>query len=225
MTATKGVLMHRAQGIVRGISGPRVIVGLAVTIAVAVTVAVLLDENGSSARANEASEYAGYPALESSAPTGLPLVSSHSASHQEGASGPTWPTEAPAGTQPGWPVAASIRAVNVGGAGMSVWIAKSMGGGICVLLWAHQPSDSTPAVASSCSTSSEELSRGATTQLSQLPDSPGKVYVAGVVPIGVGSMKVTLADGSTTTVGVSDNAWSLETEGEPQGYQTIPVGG
>lgn len=225
MTATKGVLMHRAQGIVRGISGPRVIVGLAVTIAVVVTVAVLLDENGSTARANEASEYAAYPALESDAPTGLPLVSSHSASHEAGASGPTWPMEAPEGIQPGWPVAASIRAVSVEDEGMSVWIAKSMGGGICVLLWAHQPADSVPAVASSCSTSSEELGRGATTQLSQLPDSPGKVYVAGVVPSSVGSMRVTLADGSTTTVGVADNAWALETEGEPRGYQSIPVGG
>jgi hypothetical protein len=108
---------------------------------------------------------------------------------------------------------------------MSVWIAKSMGGGICVLLWAHQPPDSVPAVASSCSTNSEELGRGATTQLSQLPNSPGKVYVAGVVPSSVGAMRVTLADGSTTTVGVTDNGWALETEGEPQGYQTIPVEG
>lgn len=217
--------MHRAQGIVRGISGPRVIVGLAVTIAVVVTVAVLLNENGSTARANEASEYAAYPALESSAPTGLPLMSSHSASRQAGASGPTWPMEAPEGIQPGWPVAASIRAVTGGAPGMSVWIAKSMGGGICVLLWAHRSGDSIPAVASSCSTSSEELSRGATTQLSQLPDSPGKVYVAGVVPSGVAAMRVTLADGSTTAVSVTDNAWALETEGEPKGYQTIPVGG
>lgn len=217
--------MHRAQGIVRGIASPRGIVALTAAVAVMVTVAIWIDENGSTARATEASEYAAYPALESNAPTGLPLVSSHSASHETGASGPTFPMEAPEGIQPGWPVAASIRAVSVGDQGISVWIAKSMGGGICVLLWAHQPADSVPAVASSCSTSSEELGRGATTQVSELPDSPGKVYVAGVVPSSVGSVRVTLADGSTTTVGVTDNGWALETEGEPQGYQTIPVGG
>ncbi len=57
------------------------------------------------------------------------------------------------------------------------------------------------------------------------PTRLARVYVAGVVPSSVGSMKVTLADGSTTTVGVTDNAWALETEGEPQGYQSIPVGG
>jgi hypothetical protein len=225
MTATKGVLMHRAQGIVRGIASPRGIAALAAAIAVMVTIAIWMDESGSTARATEASEYAGYPALESNAPTGLPLVSSHSASHEAGANGPTWPMDAPEGIQPGWPVATSIRAVSVAAPAMSVWIAKSMGGGICVLLWAHQPADSIPGVASSCSTSSEDLGKGATTQVSQLPDSPGRVYVAGVVPSSVGSMKVTLADGSTTTVGVTDNAWALETEGEPQGYQTISAGG
>jgi hypothetical protein len=224
MTATKGVLMHRAQGIVRGV-GPRVIAGLAITVAVVVTVVILMNDYGSTARANEGSEYAGYPALESNAPTGLPLVSSHSASHEAGANGPTWPMEAPGGAQEGWPVASSIRAVGTESPGVSVWIAESMGGGICVLLWPHQPSGSVPSVASSCSTNSEDLPKGATTQVSQLPDSPGKVYVAGVVPSSVGSMKVTLADGNTTTVSVENNAWALETEGEPQSYQTIPVGG
>ena len=112
--------MHRAQGIVRGIASPRGIVALAMTVAVAVTVAVLMNENGSTARANEASEYAGYPALESNAPTGLPLVSSHEASREAGASGPTWPVAAPEGIQEGWPVAASIRAVRVDAPGVSV---------------------------------------------------------------------------------------------------------
>jgi hypothetical protein len=38
-------------------------------------------------------------------------------------------------------------------------------------------------------------------------------------------VKATLADGATKTVAVKENAWSLEAEGYPQGYQTIPVGG
>ncbi|HEY2631359.1 MAG TPA: hypothetical protein VGI26_03170 [Solirubrobacteraceae bacterium] len=100
-----------------------------------------------------------------------------------------------------------------------------MGGGICVLLWVHQPSGSVPGIGYSCSTSSTELGSGATTEVSQLPGSPGRVFVAGVVPSSVGSMKVTLADGSTRTVAVTDNSWALETEGEPQGYQAISVGG
>jgi len=51
------------------------------------------------------------------------------------------------------------------------------------------------------------------------------VFVAGVVPSTVGSVTATLADGTSKVVPVRENAWSLETEGFPQGYQMIPVGG
>lgn len=225
MTATKGVLMHRAQGIARGIAGPYGIAALAVTAAVILTVAVFLNENGSTAKATEASEYAAYPALESNAPTGLPLVSSHSASRENENSGPTWPMEAPNVVQPGWPIAASIRSVSTNAQGESVWIAKSMGGGICVLLWVHQPTGTVPSIGYSCSIGAEELGQGATTEVSQLPGSRGKVFVAGVAPSSVGSIKVTLADGSTSTVAVNNNAWALEAEGTPTNYEPIPVGG
>jgi hypothetical protein len=216
--------MHLAQGAMRWIASSRGIVALAAATAIVVTCVVLLNGSGSTARANPDSEYAGYPALASDAPTGLPLVT-HSASRAATSSGPTWPIEAPGGIQGGWPIATSIRALSIDVPGLSAWIAKSIGGGVCVLLSRHQPTGTVPSVEDSCSTSSEDLGQGATVQASRFPDAPGKVYVAGVVPSGVSAMKVTLADGGTKTVSVSDNAWALETEGEPHGYQAISVGG
>lgn len=110
---------------------------------------------------------------------------------------------------------------------MTAWIAKSIGGsGICVLVWAHQPVGDTPSIGASCSSETEEgLAHGATAQVSEIPGEAGRVYVTGVVPSTVGSVTATLADGSTKTVPVNDNAWSLEVEGEPRSYTNNPVGG
>jgi hypothetical protein len=212
--------MYRVPRFGRGIAGWRGVLALSFS-ALAVICVIFWSQAGPAARANDSSEYASYPALASTAPSGLPLVASHEGG---GSGGPTWPIEAPEGVQGGWPISSSIRAVSVGAPGMSAWIAKSIGGGVCVLLWVHQPADAVPSVASSCTTDAEGLSRGATTQLSQLPDSPGEVYVAGVVPSGVSSMDVTLADGSVQSVPVTDGAWALQAEGEPTGYRAIQGG-
>lgn len=190
-------------------------------IAVAVSV-LLLSTSGSTA--TPASEYAAYPALNSNEPTELQLVASHGSA--DAASRPTWPLQAPEGAQSAWPLAESIRRLASGSPNMTAWIAKSLGGGVCVLLWAHQPAGDTPSIGYSCSSESAEgLQRGATTQVSQIPGEPGRVYVAGVVPSTIAAVQATLADGTTQTVAVKEDAWSLEAEGEPEGYHTIPVGG
>jgi hypothetical protein len=109
---------------------------------------------------------------------------------------------------------------------MTAWIAKSLGGGVCVLLWVHQPTGDIPSIGSSCSSETEaDVNAGATTQISEIPGEHGTVFVAGVVPSTVAAVTATMADGTTKTVAVAENAWSLEASGYPRGYQTIPVGG
>jgi len=214
--------MHHAPRSARSRAARRSIAALTFA-ALAVPISILL-LSASGSTATQTSEYAAYPALQNTGPVELEFVASHSAAHQ--GERPTWPLQAPEGAQGGWPLAESIRKLDLRSPNMTAWIAKSLGGGVCVLLWAHQPAGDTPSIGSSCSAESEEaLKAGATTQVSDIPGEPGKVFVAGVVPSTVGAVTATLADGTTTTVNVSGNAWSLETEGYPQSYQTIPVGG
>lgn len=214
--------MHHAPRFVRSRAAKRSILALTLATVVVPVSILLLSASGSTA--TPASEYAAYPALQSNGPTELELVSSHGAAQE--ADRPTWPLQTPEGASGAWPMAESIRRLNLKSPNMTAWIAKSLGGGVCVLLWAHQPAGATPGVGSSCSGESEEdLKAGATAQVSEIPGEPGKVFVAGVLPSTVAAVKATLADGTTRTVTVQENAWSLEAEGYPQSYQTIPVGG
>jgi hypothetical protein len=214
--------MHHAPRFARSRAARRSILALTLAAVVVPVSILLLSASGSTA--TPASEYAAYPALQNTRPVELEFVSSHSAAHE--GDRPTWPLQAPAGTQGGWPLAESIRKLELQSPGMTAWIAKSLGGGVCVLLWAHQPAGDTPSIGSSCSGESEEdLKAGATAQVSEVRGESGKVFVAGVVPSTVAAVKATLADGTTTTVEVKENAWSLEAEGYPRSYQTIPVGG
>jgi hypothetical protein len=209
---------------VRPLLRPRAALAL-VAVAALAAAAVLLGGHGTQARADTSSEYAVYPALDSTAPTGLTLVSAPPSSQGDASSGPTWPLEPPGGAHSGWPIATSIRRVAVDTSAISVWIAKSIGGGVCVLLSRSLPNNGVYGVGYSCSTGEDDLARGATVEASSFPGASGKVYVAGVVPTGVSEVKVELADGATATVPVSDNAWALEAEAQPRGYQTISVGG
>jgi hypothetical protein len=214
--------MHVAPRFPRPRAGLRGVLALTPAAIAAPITIVLLSASGSTATTT--SEYAAYPALKGTGPTDLTLVASHD-SKREG-DRPTWPIQAPEGAQSGWPTAESIRKLQVASPGITAWIAKSLGGGVCVLLWAHQPAGEVPSIGYSCSgESEEELQQGATAQVSEIPGEPGKVYVAGVLPSTASAVSVTLADGTSETVPVSDNAWSLEAEGEPQSYHTIPAGG
>jgi hypothetical protein len=214
--------MNLARRLLRPRAARRNLLALGLA-AVAVPVsALLLSASGSTA--TPSSDYAAYPALSSIEPPELEFVSSHSSNN--GNYAPTWPLTAPEGAQEGWPMAESIRPLHVETSDSTAWIAKSLGGGICVLLWAHQPAGETPSIGYSCTEGSEEgLRRGATTQVSEIPGEPGRVYVAGVVPSTVSAVTVTLADGASKTVPVKNGGWALEADGAPRAYQSIPVGG
>lgn len=214
--------MHHAPRFARSRAGRRSILALTFA-AIAVPVSIML-LSASGSTATPTSNYAAYPALQSNEPTELEFVSSHTATHE--GDRPTWPLQAPEGALSSWPLAESIRKLNIKSPNMTAWIAKSLGGGICVLLWAHQPAGDTPSIGSSCSGETQaDVNAGATTQISEIPGLPGKVFAAGVVPSTAGSITVTLADGTKQTAAVQENAWSLEADSYPQSYQTTPVGG
>lgn len=214
--------MHHAPRFARSRAARRSIFALTLA-AIAVPVSIML-LSASGSTATPTSDYAAYPALQSNGPTELEFVSSHSTAHE--GDRPTWPLQAPEGALSSWPLAESIRKLNIQSPNMTAWIAKSLGGGVCVLLWAHQPAGDIPSIGSSCSGETEtDVNAGATTQISEIPGESNRVFVAGVVPSTVAAVKATMADGTTKTVAVAGNAWELEADGFPQGYQTIPVGG
>jgi hypothetical protein len=148
----------------------------------------------------------GYTALESDAPSGLPLVSSHHPASPADPSGPSFPAQPPEGST-GWPIAASIRRLSLSTPGLQAWIARSSEGGVCVLLYDGVPVDGVSALDVGCSAPGGE-DRGASIEVSEIPGMPGKVIAAGVVPDGVTAVSEQMADGSTVTSEVSGNAWS-----------------
>lgn len=160
---------------------------------------------GSSAAAGTQPE-ARYAALEGAAgSTGLRLGPPAPVSAPDEAPVPTFPASPPAGSGD-WPVAGSVRRLDVAEGGLSVWIARSSQGGVCVLVYDGAPVDGVAAVYAGCSTV-EGADRGATVEVEQIPGQPGKVIAAGVVPDGVSSVSEVLADGSTATSPVNGNAW------------------
>src|ERR1700709_140418 len=167
---------------------PRIafVVGL-LTIAALVWV-LLVDGRAGPAAARPGSPYSAYQALGSTEPSGLPLVASHHPHTSSDPTGPTWPIEAPEGAGTEWPLGSSIRRVSPGVQGISVWIAKSIAGGICVLLYDGTPVNGVSAVAAGCS-DAEHVESGASVEVSEIPGQPGKVYAAGVVPNGVTSVQ------------------------------------
>jgi hypothetical protein len=180
--------------------------------AATVALVILLTSAGSSAKASTASPYAAYPALNSTESSGLPLVTSHQPYRPGESTGPTFPAEAPEGalTAGGrWPISSSIRRVTVGAPGVSVWIAKSFGGGVCVLVWDGISEGG--AVDFSCSTS-EDLDRGASVQVRGIPSMPGKELSAGVVPDSTTSVTTQAPNGSTEAMPITDNAWARFSE-------------
>ena len=184
---------------------------------------LVLHSNGAAtARASAPSptSYAPYPALRSTEPTGLPLVT-HSNSpggpaNTVQATGPTFPASAPPDVMGEWPEAASIRKVPVSVPVISAWIAKGLGGGVCVLSSQHKPIKGVYGVAVSCNPAT---SAGATVE-SEVPDGTG-VAVVGVVPAGVASVEVVLTNGTTKTISVADNAWALQASAPVQSTHDV----
>jgi hypothetical protein len=190
----------------------------------AVFVSIVLLTGGGASAATVTPSYAGYPALSSVEPTGLPLVSRTSGTANgitPAATGPTFPANPPADLTGDWPVATSIRKVSVDVPTVSAWISKSIDGGVCVLSSRHQPINGLYGVAFSCAPTAG-IDSGATVE-SEVPDS-SNVTAVGVVPAGVSSVQVTLTNGTTKTVAVSGNAWALETDSHIQSANDVAGG-
>jgi hypothetical protein len=188
----------------------------------------LLASGGRSATAAEPVSYSAYPALDATGPTGLDLVASTASPNA--APGPSWQIEDPSGgLQGGWPIASSIRRLDVSVPGVEGWIAKSVGGGLCVLASSVQSAN--PGVGASCAPDSRNLATGSSVELSELAGLPGTVIAVGAVPSTVSSVEVEFKDGSKRRVAVSDNAWALSTQSPPTSYHfngtglTTKVGG
>lgn len=97
-----------------------------------------------------------------------------------------------------------------------MWIAKSIDGGVCVLSSRHRPIKGVFSLGVGCD---RVASAGATVE-SGNPAESGTT-VAGVVPSGVTSVVVTLANSATTTVPVTENAWALETAAAVSGTRDV----
>ena len=189
--------------------------------AVAAGLAVVLVAGGARAPAAPAPAPS-YAALAGGEAAGLTI--SDSPAPRGGTPHPTWPAHSPeaAGDSP---VTSTIRRVALSVPGLSAWIARSAAGGVCVLLYDGRPVEGVAAVYASCSTP-ERFGAGATVQVSEIPNLPGRVIEAGVVPDGVAAVSTTLADGSTAKSPVSDNAWARSGDQLPApGAEPIAITG
>jgi hypothetical protein len=184
--------------------------------------ALTSNSKGSAANATPRSPYAAFPALNGAEPSGLTLVTHHGNEPGTPSAGPTFPATPPAGATEDWPEAHSIRKVPVELPTLSVWIAKSVGGGLCVLSSSHKPvRPGVYGVAFSCAPA-DRASAGATVE-SETAGS-NRITIAGVVPVGVSAVQVALADGSTKTAAVSGGAWALEAAAPMQSVHNV-IGG
>jgi hypothetical protein len=180
------------------------------------------NSKGSAANAIPSSPYAAFPALNSAEPSGLALVRHSGNAPAAPSAGATFPATPPAGPTKDWPEAQSIRKVPVKLPTLSAWIAKSIGGGVCVLSSSHEPvRPGVYGVAFSCAPA-DRASAGATVE-SETAGS-NLITIAGVVPVGVSAVQVALADGSTKTAAVSGGAWALEAAAPMQSVHNV-IGG
>lgn len=188
-----------------GLRRRRLLLRAAPPLAAAAIAAALLAGGGGRAGASTAPAPV-YSALSSTAPSGLPLVDPHAAHAAAQAAVPTFPAQPPAGSTD-WPVAGSIRRLSISEPGLTAWIARASGGGVCVLLYDGVPVAGVAAVYVGCSPPAGDA-RGASIEVAEIPGMPGKVLAAGVAPDGVTSVTERMADGSTAASAVSQNAWA-----------------
>jgi hypothetical protein len=185
------------------------------------TVVFLTSRTAGVAKAGTPSLYVAYPALNSTEPTGLPLIAPPSAS-SAAPTGPVFLASPPPGAAPeSWPVAASIRKLPINLPIASAWIAQSVAGGICILDARHQPVNGHYGIGMSCSEPSRTDSG---TYLESTRPGSNVVTIMGVVPSSVAAVQVTLTNGTTEKVPVNDNAWGLETEAHLQSVSNVEGG-
>lgn len=196
--------------------------GVMALIAIACYFLLASGSGGGAAKADTPSPYANYSVLGNSEPSGLPIVTPAPAGVVAPApTGPTFRASPPPHFVGDWPEASSIRRLSVAASTISAWVAKGVDGGLCVLSVHHQPIKGLYPVGITCAPPSN-LATGAYGQ-SETETSTTRTAV-GVVPNGVSAVEVQLSDGTTRTVGVTNNAWSLETEAEIQDVHNVEGG-
>jgi hypothetical protein len=135
--------------------------------------------------------------------TGLPAVTQtdysalNTAPHASG----LMPPSASAG-EGNRPVAASMTELAIGKPHLTVSLAKSSEGGVCVFVERR----GAQGAGGSCGTAAL-LGTGAT---AEVQEASGERTIAGVVPDGVSSVKVGFAGGASQNATVVDNGWAIE---------------
>jgi hypothetical protein len=115
------------------------------------------------------------------------------------------------------PVAASMTELAIGKPNLTVSLAKSSEGGVCVFVERHGAKGG----GGSCATAAL-LGTGAT---AEVQEANGERTIAGVVPDGVSSVKVGFVGGASQTVTVVDNGWAIEDSPAGVTSATDVVGG
>jgi hypothetical protein len=191
----------------------RVAAPIAALLLAGAAVVVLITRSGAPARARPPAISSTYRALTSTAPTGLPLVSSRARANELSRTGPIFSAAAPTGEGGSRVLPRTIRKLHIPLATHSAWIAESSEGGVCVLVSSHTPIEGHYPLGSSCGTAAN-LTEGAVGELTA--DGSRTVTIVGVEPNGVTSVAVKLSDGTTETLPVSDNAWATEADSPVQ---------
>jgi len=167
--------------------------------AAAVVLVVALNNHGS---AGAATVYADYSALDSTAPSGIAIVSSRK--EAEAATGPVWMGRNSAGAVE--PEIAAARPVAVGVPGLRAWAARSTAGGICILAYASAPpGESRPGGLGVSCDSNGGWAHGATMEMTVGGSKP---YLVGLAPNDVSSVTLRLDNGGSTTLPVSHNVYA-----------------
>lgn len=191
--------------------------------AVFVAIATTIHGGGGRLPSKSVSHYVAYPALNSTAPIGLQLVTAQQRANPAfKADGPAWAAE-PGTHGPNSPVPSTIRRLMATSPDITSWIAKSGEGGICVLASPNHKVHGVYVVGGSCTHSPDELNHGPILIRSD-PESPGRVELAGVVPSDVTSVEIQFAKGRTKTAIVTDNGWTLKTTSLPLRFIYKPNG-
>jgi hypothetical protein len=107
--------------------------------------------------------------------------------------------------------------VNTGNSDLTVMVAKSTEGGVCVFVERHGARGG----GSSCG-SPALLETGET---GELREDNGPTTIAGIVPDGVSAVTVGFADGTSKTVNVKSNVWSIEDAPASMTHTTNVTGG
>jgi hypothetical protein len=170
------------------LSRTKALVLFALAIAALGTALLIVTTSGGSARAGSAQAVtqSDYSVLDSSAAGDASSLAPRSASSGEGDE----------------PIASSMTNIALGKPNITLRIAKSTRGGVCVFV----ERSGAKGVGGSCS--SAELLRTGT--IAEVHEDSGEITIAGVVPDGVSSVNVQYAGGASQTVPVVDNGWAVE---------------